>query len=390
MVNKLLSYLSDFFIFAIIFTLFNDDFTVAHFGGVTMLRLPILLLYIFYFSHIWRTFKTMTDTQDKLFLLFWSLSMILLLLEILFGWDVDFFPSGSVLIGIFTIVLFFERYPLNKILYFLWLSMMISAIICYFNPTIDPYTFRGTGGTEDSNEFSTQLLALLFASIYLFKQNKSKLFLLLSIVFFTYAFFKAGSMSAFLAIGFIGGLSLVRFVILKPMFFLNFKALLLILALLLAATQVDPKRIELVNDMLNRTKNTGSAAMRFHVWVAGLHMIENNPILGVGINAFNNNEIQYEEGHMIGAVLAPHNIYIKIFAESGLFMFALFLVFLLHIIKVNIRTIWLNDEWYILGILFFYLFMGITIGYGYDKHFWLAIVIVMNLNYQLKRNKLLQ
>jgi O-antigen ligase len=390
MVNKLLTNISDFFIFAIIFSLFNDDFTVAHLGGVTMLRLPILLLYIFYFSHISRTFKTMTDTQDKLFLLFWSLTMILLLLEILFGWDVDFFPSGSVLIAILTMILFFERYPLNKILYFLWLSMMISVIICYYSPPMDEYSFRGTGGTEDANEFATQLLALLAASIYLFKQNKSKLFIIISIVFFTYGFFKAGSMSAFLGFGILGSLSLVRFIILKPLFFINFKTLLLILALVLAATQVDPKRIELANDMLNRTKNTGSATQRFHVWVAGLHMIENNPILGVGINAFNNNEIQYEEGHMIGAVLAPHNIYVKILAESGLLMFALFLVFLIYIIKTNIRTIWLNNEWYVINILFAYLFMGLTLGYGYDKHFWLAIAIVMNLNYQLKRNKLLQ
>jgi O-antigen ligase len=332
--------------------------------------------------------KAMTDIQDKLFFVFWFTTMTLLLIELLLGWNVEFFPSGSVLIAIISMILFFERYPYKKILYYIWISMMLSVIMCYFNPITDIYSFRGSGGTEDANEFSTQLLALLFATIYLFKYNKSKIFLLLSIVFFLYGFFKAGSMSAFLAIGLLGIVNIIRLIILKPQYFINFKALLLVFVLFGAMTQIDLTKIELVNDMLGRTKNTGSAEMRFHVWVAGKHMIENNPILGIGVNAFANYEKEYEEGHMPGAVTAPHSIYVKLLSESGPFMFVLFLTFLGYILLVNMKVFWFTHEWFLLNMLFAYLFMGLTLGYLYDKHFWTIIALIMNLNHNLKRNKL--
>jgi O-antigen ligase len=332
--------------------------------------------------------KAMTDRQDKLFFVFWLLTMTLLLIELLLDWNVEFFPTGSVLIAIFSMILFFERYSYKKILYYIWVSMMLSVIMCYYFPVSDIYTFRGSGGTEDSNEFATQLFALLFAAIYLFKYNKSKIFLSLSIVFFLYAFFKAGSMSAFLAIGLLGSLNIIRFIILKPQYFVNFKVLLLLFVFFGAVMQIDFKKIELVNDMLGRTKNTGSAEMRFHVWTAGKHMLENNPILGIGVNAFANYEKQYEEGHMIGAVTAPHSIYVKLLAESGPFMFVLFFTYIGYILLLNMKVFWFTHEWFILNILFAYLFMGLTLGYLYDKHFWTIIALVMNLNHQLKRNKL--
>jgi O-antigen ligase len=138
--------------------------------------------------------------------------------------------------------------------------------------------------------------------------------------------------------------------------------------------------------MLSRTKDTGTAAFRMHSWIAGLHMIEQNPFFGIGVNGFSDNEPLYEEGHMVGSAPAPHNVYIKLLAESGIFSFILFVILIGHIIMTNLKQIYRSDGWYILAMLLSALLMGLTLGFTYDKYFWLPIAILMHLNYNFKRN----
>jgi O-antigen ligase len=386
MLNKALSYLSDFFIFFLIFGFFNDNFLVEFLGPLS-LKLPVVVLYLLYIPRLLKHFKTMTDTQDKLFFIFWLYSMTLLLIQMLLGFEIDFGPAGTQLIAVLGLMIYFSRYPITKTLYFLWVTMMASVIICYVHPTgIVQWTFRRSGGTEDPNEFATQLLMFFFAFIYLYTRNKSKMFLIVSILFFLYGLFTAGSMSSFLMLGALGLLSLARLVIQKPRLFFNYKILFIFLIALGAATQINPAKIEALNNMLSRTKDTGTAAFRMHSWIAGLHMIEQNPFFGIGVNGFSDNEPLYEEGHMVGSAPAPHNVYIKLLAESGIFSFILFVILIGHIIMTNLKQIYRSDGWYILAMLLSALLMGLTLGFTYDKYFWLPIAILMHLNYNFKRN----
>ncbi len=389
MFTKTLSYLSDFFIFILVFSFYNDNFMVDHFGAQSLKAL-FVLFYLFYFFIFVQNFKTMTSTQNKLFFAFFLFDMMLLLVEMFLGWNVNFGPAGLMLLAILSIGLYFSRYPLQKLLYMVWISMMASVVMCYYNPSLDEWTFRHSGGTDDPNEFSTQLLTFLFAAFYLYTQNKSKLFLVLSIVFFTYGILHAASMSSFLMLGALGLLSIIRLLLIKPQIFFNYKILLALLLILVAATQINPIKFEAVSNLLSRTKDTGTADFRIHSWIAGKHMIEHNPLFGVGVDEFRANEYKYEEGHMLGSSPSPHNVYIKLFAESGIFIFFIFIILIGNIIMSNFKILFYTNEWWIMMMLFSSLLMGLTLGFLYDKFFWISIVVMMNVNYQINRRKVLQ
>lgn len=389
MLTKTLSRLSDFFIFVLVFSFYNDNFMVEHFGTQSLKAL-FFLFYLFYFFTFVQNFKTMTGTQDKMFFAFFLFDMTLLLIQILFGWNVFFGPVGFMLIAILSVILYFSRYPLQKLLYMVWISMMASVVMCYFNQPLNEWTFRKSGGTVDPNEFSTQLLIFLFAAFYLYTQNKSKLFLAVSIVFFTYGILHAASMSSFLMLGILGLLGIIRLILIKPQIFFNTKILLGLLLLSAIATQITPNKFEAVSNLLGRTKETGTANFRMHSWIAGKHMVEKNPLLGVGVDTFGSNEPKYEEGHMVGSSPNPHNVYIKLIAESGIVIFLIFVLFIGNIIVSNFRLLFYTNAWWIMMILFSSLLMGLTLSFLYDKFFWMSIALMMNLNYELNRRKAIQ
>lgn len=384
MINKWTSFGSDFFIFLLIFSFYNDSFVFKYFGS-NATKIPILVFLVFYFPVFLRNYVTLNLLQFRLVLGFLLYLFSLLLIEMILGWKVEFAPAGSAIIAIAAMVLYFGRYPLKKLFYFIWISMMASVIMCHFNQPIDEWTFRTTGGTEDPNEFATQLLAFFFISIYLFLKNHSKVFLFSSILFFTYGLFKAGSKSAFLILGVVGSLLILYTIISNPRLFFNYKALVGLLLAVGVTLYINPTEISGVKNMLERSKDSGTAAFRMHSWIAGFHMIEQHPLFGVGGDAFGVNEPLYEEFHMVGSAPAPHNVYIKLAAESGIPAFLFFIVILTHIVLYyNFKMVMNTDEKYIMAMLFSTLLMGLTLGFLYDKYFWLHIIILMNLNYQLK------
>lgn len=386
MSTKIFSYINDFFIFFLIFSFFNDNFMVDYFGEKS-LKVLFLLFYAFYFPAMLRNFKTMTTTQDKLFFAFFTANAVVFLLQIIISPMDDIVFPALLQIASFSIILYFSRYPLKKLLYFVWLSMMLSVIISFFNVPISQWTFRTSGGTADPNEFATQLLAFLFATFYLYIQNRNILFLLLSIIFFTYGIFHAGSMSSFLMLGVVGIFSIMRLAIMQPKKIFNYKVLLGLIFLILISTQANLSKIDTIANVLNRTKTTHTADFRMHSWKAGQHMIEDNFFLGVGVYEFGNNTPKYEEAPMVGSAPAPHNIYIQLFAESGVIVFTLFVIFIGYLLISNFKRLFYTSDWLIATMLLSTLLMGMTLGITYDKYFWIIIAIMMNLNHHLNRRQ---
>lgn len=384
MFTKSFSYLSDVFIFIFIFSLFNDNFIIDH-AGEGSLKILFFMFFIFYFLPMLRNFKTMTAIQEKFFFAFFIANLTVFLLQIIINPMNDIAAPALLLIANFVIVLYFNRYPIQKLLYFIWMSMMISVVICYFNDPISEWTFRTSGGTADPNEFASQLLVLLFASFYLYTHNKNKIFLAVSTIFFIYGIFQAGSMSSFLVLGVIGAYSVIRLILVRPKLLFNYKVLLGLLFLIGIATQINLSNIETVANVLGRTQNTGTAYTRINSWIAGKHMIEENLLIGVGVNKYTNNTRKYAEVYLADDSLAPHNIFIKLFAESGIIAFGLFVIFIVYIIFSHFKLLFWKSEQLIILMLFSVLFMGMTLGILYDKYFWLLIAMVMHLNYQLKR-----
>lgn len=386
MFTKALSYLSNFFIFIFVFSFFNDNFIVDN-SGATVIKILFLIFFLFYTFNILKNFKTMYFLEDKLFFIFYITNLITFFLQIILSYFLNITFPALLLISSFFIVLFFSRYPITKLLYFIWFSMVFSVIICYFNQPINAWTFRTSGGTEDPNEFATQLLIFISISVYLFLKNKNLVFISLSFILFSYGFLKAGSMSAFLVFSLIIFLSTLRLIIRSPSYFINYKSLLLIMTLFILGTQISLTRPEAINNILERTKHTRTADFRIHSWQAGINMIEKNLLIGVGINQFASNTPKYEEYTLAGSVPEAHNVYIKLFAESGIFAFMSFLLFIIYILFHRIKYYFYHDEWFLIVMLLSTLLMGLTLSLTYDKYFWLAIAITMNLHYTTRTSK---
>lgn len=382
MLDKLLYYSHNFLVFIFVFSFFNDTFLVVILGE-NILKVIIVLFLFFSFSTILRNLKTMNLLVDKAFFLFICALTIVFLLQNILNMTDDILKPIFTLLSIIAIALYFSRYPIERVLYFVWISMVTSILICYFSDPITEYTFRKTGGTGDPNNFATQLLAFIFSAFYLYTRNKSKMFLIISLLLFTYGIFSAGSKSSFLIFAFI----LFFIFLFKMKHLITPKSAIILLILLIGvAPKIDFTKIEAIGNMLDRAKGTGSAEYRFISWKAGQHMVENNPILGVGMSQFEENNHQYAEVKI--SAVAPHNTYVKLIAESGMIVFILFLFFLYVLMIKYFHIIVNNPTFWIYLALFSIILMGMTLGLTYAKFQWLFIAIIMHIHHLLLKGEL--
>lgn len=377
MLNRLFSILNDLLVFTFVFSIFNDDFLVDHLGA-NILKLIFVLFFVFNAKAMYNNLKTMNLLQDKMFFMFFIMLIIVFLIRTITYMPNDLVKSLFLLLSVLFIVLFYGRYPLKKLFYFIWISMFLSIIICYFNEPAVYWTFRKSGGTGDPNTFAAGILAFIFTAIYLYISNKNRFFLVLSLMAFLYGIFFSGSKSAFLALGVVFTLLILKYLIYDLKHIFNYKFIVLILILIFSASQVDVRKIDVVSKMLDRTKKSGTAEQRFQSWRAGQHMIENHPFIGVGIAQFANNVHKYSDVRVLHP--APHNLYIRLMAESGIIVFLLFIGFLFILLIGNFTYI-INSNfiWIYLSLLSL-LLMGMTLGLTYHKAVWLYIAILMNIN----------
>lgn len=382
MPNRLLPILNDILVFIFVFGIFNDMFLVEYFGA-SILKIIFVLFIVFNAKIMLKNLKSMNLLQDKMFFMFFTVLIISSLIRSIIDMPNDPLTPIFLLLSTVCIVLFYGRYPLKKLFYFIWISMLISIIICYFNEPIYYWEFRKTGGTLDANTFAAEILAFIFTTIYLYLSDKNRFFLILSVMAFWYGIFYAGSKSAFLTFGIILILLIFKYFIhdLKRIF--NYKFISLILILGLSATQIDFTKIDVVSKMLDRSKKSGTAEQRFQSWRAGQHMVENHPFVGVGIVQFAENTNKFSKVRVKHP--APHNLYIKLVAESGIIVFVLFVIFISILLIQNFNIIINNNYIWIYLSLFSLLLMGMTLGLTYHKAVWLYIAILMNINYLINR-----
>lgn len=385
MLNKILTVSNDILIFVFVFSIFNDDFLVDYLGA-HILKVIFVLFFLFNTKTMFNNLKTMNLTQDKRFYIFFIALIIVFLIKTIMVMPNDPIKSIFLLLSVMSIVLFYSRYPLKKLFYFIWVSMLVSIIICYFNEPAVYWTFRKSGGTGDPNTFAAEVLVFIFTTVYLFLHNKNRTFLILSIMAFLYGIFYAGSKSAFLALAVILILLMFKYLIYDLKYVFNYKFAVFTIILLFGAMQIDFLKIDVVSKMLDRTKKSGTAEQRFQSWRAGQHMIENHPFLGVGIAQFANNAQKYSEVRVEHP--APHNLYIRLMAESGIIVFLLFLSFLLTILISNFTYIMYSNYLWIYISLLSLLLMGMTLGLTFHKAVWLYIAILMNINNLIYKKEL--
>ena len=152
----------------------------------------------------------------------------------------------------------------------------------------------------------------------------------------------------------------------------------------------------LIEEVLPRTTVAlieGSLGGRRDPWYAGMRIIQDYPILGVGKGNFGEYSGNYLplQVRMTGAWkdnVGPHNVYLAIQAELGIFGSIIFFAFLLRIFKgiKKLKKYNLGIMIWMLGLYLYLLVggMGNTI-YG-EKYYWLVYTVIIALLNLRKEN----
>ncbi len=370
--------LKDIVLLLLIVSFINDDFVVDKIAGENSLKIIFGLFIIVHIKDIILAFKAPSNNVMKAFYLFIVILSISVLINALLGYT-TLIKGLQVIIAISVVFIYFSRYhDLDKLLYFVWSAVIMSAIISLFNEPSDQWTYRISGGTGDQNEFSVHLLTGMGIGIYLFQKHKNLFLLLSTSTLFLYALLYAGSRSAMLALALVVLYTMfVRFsYLLKKLF--SIKVLILFLIIGIFAAQYDFSKMTAIKGMQERAGNLGTAHERFISWKAGSRMIQDNFLLGVGVDNYEKHAREYAVDFIDEGSLAPHNILVKIFAETGFFPFVAFLIFIYVLLRTKFSLILRSDYYWLSLVAYVNLFMGLTLSITYEKYFWMSLALLAN------------
>jgi len=369
-------------LFLLVFALINDNFVVNIAGG-SALKIIFAFFVLLNAKDILQSLVQVKHSTMKLFYLFFFTLTIITFIDIFLGY-VSLIQALFVLIGILVIFEYVTYTDIfDRLLYFIWFSMVVSAVIAVFSDTITPWTFRKTGGTGDPNEFATQLLATIAITIYLFTKNRNILFLMSSLGLFFYTLLYAGSKSSLLTLA-----ALVLFMLvtkfsdlLKKIF--SFKTILVIGILGVLLSIVDIGQMKAIKGIEQRAQSSGTAKTRFVSWNAGVRMAEDNFITGVGVEQYEKNVKRYATDFIAKGSYAPHNFLIKVLGEAGFFPFVTLLLFLFVLFVSEYRNIIESEYIWIYISALSVVLMGLTLSISYEKYFWLFLGLLSHVNYLL-------
>ncbi|MDM1517656.1 O-antigen ligase family protein [Myroides odoratimimus] len=114
----------------------------------------------------------------------------------------------------------------------------------------------------------------------------------------------------------------------------------------------------------------------------GLDMLIDSNLLGVGPGNFE----RVAGDYTTGAILAPHNVFIEVLAQYGLFVFFLFIILILYCFPLNLIFRYKDNRQIILIMTLFTFLIAHTINSVYlsNPYFWIFLATLYSLSYQLK------
>jgi O-antigen ligase len=115
--------------------------------------------------------------------------------------------------------------------------------------------------------------------------------------------------------------------------------------------------------------------------------VEVHFFVGVGLNQFYKYTDKYLHDYLPVRNLHPHNNFIKIFAEAGVFSFVSFVIFIFFLFRTKFTQIYQSDYFWISLASLSSVMVGMTINSTYDKHFWLSLALLSHAVYELSKPK---
>ena len=224
------------------------------------------------------------------------------------------------------------------------------------------YQHYGLGQARIESTFSlatqtgvyfTGIVLLAFACL-LFRKADRRLTLIGAALFFALnllSMFLTGTRAAWL--GFIAGFTLLLYFVFKSKKMVSLKMILVVLVILiLTATFVD---LGWVIDRLASIADSsyGSNRQRIMMYLGGLEMFKDHPLVGVGIGQF---RTAYANYRVEGAKLYTHIhcFYLHLLVELGLIGFSVFVLLVYNVLKTGIIVYSERPEaktWFYYGVL---------------------------------------
>ncbi len=367
-------------LFLLVFSLINDDFLVDRVAGENALKIIFIFFLLMHGKEIIQAFLQPKNSTIKFFYLFFFTLSAIAFIDVILGY-VTLLQAMLVLVAIIVVYIFVSYYEsFDKLLYFVWISVVVSAILAVFSDPLTPWTFRKTGGTGDPNEFAAHLLATMAITIYLYTKNKNLLFLIASMLLFSYTLLYAGSKSSFLTLG-----ALIVFILLTKFSDLlkkafSFKALLFIGIVTASLSYFNISQMTAVKGLEERAQSAGTAKTRFVSWNAGIRMAEDNFLTGVGIEQYEKHVKRYATDFIAEGSYAPHNFLVKILGEDGFFPFLMMIIFLIVLFGSKYKKIIQSDYFWIYIASLSVVLMGLTLSMSYEKYFWFFLGLLSHIN----------
>lgn len=217
------------------------------------------------------------------------------------------------------------------------------------------------------NDFAAYLGILLpmTISLYVFKENKLKVYFIFLSLLFGYCLImtlsRGGYFTTFIGINFIVFFSLTK---LK---FINYKKLainlLIFLNLLVLIIIIGIYKLPL--DLIIERLRISGGAGRNGLWQYAILLIKTRPILGHGLGSFMG---LFSKLNQSIAPTYAHNCYLQMGTEIGVLGLMSFLSIIFVFFKKSIRTIVKNNDFFLLGIISGIL--SFLIYAGFDTHFY--------------------
>lgn len=104
---------------------------------------------------------------------------------------------------------------------------------------------------------------------------------------------------------------------------------ILFIILVVGAYFLTPQEMKERAKTMKEYKTESSALHRLHAWSAGLKMIKDHPITGVGLRCFGNYSWDYSKGGVGSPGLVAHNSFISMAAENGLIAFTIWMLLII-------------------------------------------------------------